>query len=56
MIILGLPVVPFCPLYSGVSLLKPKSGKRGILNTKGLLGYLARQVLRVTFGVQGSGS
>ena len=38
--ILGSPVVPFCPFYLGVSLLKPNIGKKCTLIMKGLLGNL----------------
>ena len=34
---LGTPVVPFCPLYFGVSLLKLNSRKKGTLVIDGLL-------------------
>ena len=37
---LGTPVVPFCPVYLGVSLLKLNSRKKGTLVIKGLLGNL----------------
>ena len=37
---LGFPVVPFCPFYLGVSLLKPNIRKKGTLIIKGLLGNL----------------
>ena len=40
---LGTPVVPFCPFYFGVSLLKQKSRKKGTLIIKGLLGNLEKQ-------------
>ena len=39
---LGTPVVPFCPFYLGVSLLKPNSRKKGTLIIKGSLGNLVR--------------
>ena len=35
---LGTSVVPFCPFYLGVSLLKLNSRKKGTLVIKGLLG------------------
>ena len=35
--ILGSPVVPFCPFWYGISLLKPNSRKKGALIIKGLL-------------------
>ena len=37
---LGTPVVPFCPFYFGVSLLKLNSRKKGTLIINGLLGNL----------------
>ena len=37
---LGSPVVPFCPFYLGVSVLKPNIWKEGTLIVKGLLGNL----------------
>ena len=35
---LGTPVVPFCPFYFGVSLLKLKSRKKGTLIVLGVTG------------------
>ena len=37
---LGTPIVPFCPFFFGVSLLKPKSSQKGTLIINGLLGNL----------------
>ena len=37
---LGTPVVPFCPFYFGVSLLKRNSRKKGTRIIHGLLGNL----------------
>ena len=34
--LLGSTVVPFCPFWFGVSLLKPNSSKKGTLTIKGL--------------------
>ena len=39
-VLLGSPVVPFCPFSFWVPLLKPKKGKKGTLIIKGLLGSL----------------
>ena len=48
MIFLGTPVVPFFPLYFGVSLLKLNSGKKGSLIISGILENLASIRLHMT--------
>ena len=45
---LGTTVVPFCPFYLGVSLLKLNIGKKGTLIINGLLGNLVRKFNEVT--------
>ena len=45
---LGTPVVPFCPFYLGVSLLKLNSRKKGTLIIKGLLGNLVMYCILCT--------
>ena len=43
--LLGTPVVPFCPFYLGVSLLKLNSRKKGTLIINGLLWINVRDPL-----------
>ena len=52
---LGTPVVPFCPFYIGVSLLKLNSRKKGALITQGLLGNLGVVILIFAFFRVGDG-
>ena len=49
---LGTPVVPFCPFYLGVSLLKLNTRKKGTLIFKWLLGKLVLAPQKQSFDSQ----